>query len=84
MVRWDRRTTHVAQTEQKHQNTETQMRKLKITELISLDGVIQQWHGEAFLCGGNPATLLRAHQNANNADRHHPQYLQGRRALKIG
>src|SRR5688572_30886885 len=39
-------------------------------------------HGEALLCGGNPATLIRARQYESNAVRHHPQYLQGRRAFE--
>jgi dihydrofolate reductase len=39
-------------------------------------------HGEALLCEGNPATLVRARQHESNAVRHHPQYLQGRRAFE--
>jgi dihydrofolate reductase len=39
-------------------------------------------HGEALLCGGNPATLIRTRQHESNAVRHHPQYLQGRRAFE--
>jgi hypothetical protein len=109
---------------------ETQMRKLRIIEHISLDGVIQHsaddgdfpysdWtapyrtpagrdamlaayggsfdlvlgrpagrlsgpvgHGEALLCGGNPATLIRACQHASISVRHHLQCLQGRRAFE--
>ena len=41
-------------------------------------------HGEALLCEGNPATLVRARQHESNAVRHHPQYLQGRRAFEDG
>ena len=33
-------------------------------------------------CSGNPGTLIRARQHASHAVRHHPQYLQGRRALE--
>ena len=39
-------------------------------------------HREALLCGGNPGTLIRARQHASNAVRHHPQYVQGRRAFE--
>ena len=37
---------------------------------------------KTLLCGGNPATLIRARQQESNAVRHHPQYLQGRRAFE--
>lgn len=66
------------------------MRKLKIFEHISLDGVIQAsadennfpYGGGSAFCRGYSGTRIRARQHEGYADRHRYQFLQARWAFE--